>query len=85
MEEAIKSIDFDTYTVGDTALIVRQPQDNIDHIAEQDVSFEEEAVNVSYEEGGNFIIDGVGQYAFGLWTKYLITSPVRVYEKPEYH
>lgn len=58
----------------------------MDNAQEIDVGFEEEArVDISYEEGGEFKIDGVGEYAFGMWTKFLMTSPNRVYEKAEFH
>lgn len=29
------------------------------------------------------MIDGAYEYGFGMWTKFFITNPTRIYEKPE--
>jgi hypothetical protein len=29
------------------------------------------------------VTDGVYEYGFGMWTKFFITNPKRIYEKPD--
>lgn len=29
------------------------------------------------------MIDGVHEYGFGMWTKFFMTNPKRIYQKPE--
>jgi hypothetical protein len=39
---------------------------------------------ITHEDGGDVRIDGVPEYAYGLWTKFLVTSPNRIDNKPDF-
>lgn len=34
-------------------------------------------------EEPDWVTDGVYEYGFGMWTKFFITNPKRIYEKPD--
>jgi hypothetical protein len=66
-------------------LVLRTAQDNIEHDDEKEIDAEEEGnYDIEYEDGGDFIIDGVPDYAYGFWSKFLMTSPKRLLDKPDY-
>lgn len=74
----------DTYTTGDNELIVHEAQDNDENFELVDVNYETSVYDFAYEENGVYTIDGVPEYGYGLWTKFLMTTPTRLMEKPEF-
>lgn len=73
-----------SYVGGNSTLIVFKCQDNLDNYDVKEVnSVNTDNVVVLYEEGGTVKIDGVYEYGYGLWTKFLMTSPERLAEKPD--
>ena len=61
------------------------PQDNVEFDDEKEIDSEAEGnYDIEYEDGGDFIIDGVPEYAYGFWAKFLMTSPKRLLDKPEF-
>lgn len=78
-------VNLPNYILGDNNLVLKITQDNVEHDDEKEIDSETEGnYDVEYEDGGDFIIDGVPDYAYGFWSKFLMTSPNRLLEKPEF-
>lgn len=73
-----------SFVDGDTKLVVHEIQDHdllyenkeIDHS-------EEDQIIIEHEDGGDVLIDGVPEYGYGFWSKFMITSPRRIDHKPD--
>jgi hypothetical protein len=44
---------------------------------------EEEQLVITHEDGGDVRIDGVPEYGYGFWSKFLMTAPTRIEFKPD--
>ncbi len=61
------------YVSGDELLILKVVDDNDDNYALIEVSSESEAVvDITYTLEGEHRIDGVSEYGYGLWTKFMM-------------
>ena len=44
---------------------------------------EEDQIVIEHEDGGDVLIDGVPEYGYGFWSKFMITAPNRIEHKPD--